>query len=150
MGGHKFGVDQDEILIINVIKRIGWFWGGRAKRVHPKITNSFDNINNNNFFYLHPPSGMNELFKGKFKEFPQNIRVSTQNHPILLITLMIKISSWAGKNFGVDQDEILIINVIKRIGWFWGGRAKLVHPKITNSFDNINNNNLFYLHPLLI
>ncbi|KAJ6247560.1 hypothetical protein M0813_18531 [Anaeramoeba flamelloides] len=54
MGGHKFGVDQDEILIINVIKRIGWFWGGRAKRVHPKITNSFDNMNNNNLFYLHP------------------------------------------------------------------------------------------------
>ncbi|KAJ6234996.1 hypothetical protein M0813_28975 [Anaeramoeba flamelloides] len=54
MGGHKFGVDQDEILIINVIKRIGWFWGGRAKRVHPKITNSFDNINYHNCFYLHP------------------------------------------------------------------------------------------------
>ncbi|KAJ6240474.1 hypothetical protein M0813_24187 [Anaeramoeba flamelloides] len=54
MGGKKFGVDQDEILIINVIKRIGWFWGGRAKRVHPKTPNSFDNINNNNFFYLRP------------------------------------------------------------------------------------------------
>ncbi|KAJ6250442.1 hypothetical protein M0813_15928 [Anaeramoeba flamelloides] len=67
MGGHKFGVDQDEILIINVIKRIGWFWGGRAKRVHPKIPNSFDNINNNNFFYP-PPSGMNELFKEIFEQ----------------------------------------------------------------------------------
>ncbi|KAJ6243343.1 hypothetical protein M0813_21780 [Anaeramoeba flamelloides] len=84
----------------------------------------------------------------KEKYFPQNIRVPTQNHPILLVTLMIKISSWVGTNFGVDQDEILIINVIKRIGWFWGGRAKRVHPKITNSFDDINNNNYFYLHPL--
>ncbi|KAJ6249287.1 hypothetical protein M0813_17171 [Anaeramoeba flamelloides] len=77
MGGHKFGVDQDEILIINVIKRIGWFWGGRAKRVHPKITNSFDNINNNNFFYLHPlldQKKVKKVIKKAIKKAPRGAR----------------------------------------------------------------------------
>ncbi|KAJ6245821.1 hypothetical protein M0813_20241 [Anaeramoeba flamelloides] len=36
------------------------------------------------------------------------------NHPILLITLMIKISSWSTPIFPA-YDEILIINVTKRI-----------------------------------
>ncbi|KAJ6240473.1 hypothetical protein M0813_24186 [Anaeramoeba flamelloides] len=85
MGGKKFGVDQDEILIINVIKRIGWFWGGRAKRVHPKITNSFDNINNNNLFYLRPLPDVNIIdpeFESVFPHFLEDpypdVDISTQ------------------------------------------------------------------------